>query len=328
MARNDTTPENQAIIDLMKDLGSPRSVAIADDDHKVKSDLLFVPTGMQSIDVEKYLAPLRARPRRRIGTHVAFDIQSFVGLVNRFKDPASVVFADCNLTDPSLTAVLNFHEAGGDTTDPAANNARHGDHRVTYAFPLSKEYKHWRDQNGKPMTQADFAHFIEDRIAEIAMPEPQMLGTLGERQAGGDFGARTPTEELIYLAWLTKGTFATPQHMVELARGMEVRENLKVKEVRNLQSGEAQVQYETEHLDQEGAPLTVPTLFLIEIPIFEAGVLYRLAARLRYRLAAGKLLWLYELHRLERAFDHAIKEACEKVGQDTGVPLYLGKAGK
>ncbi len=97
-----------------------------------------------------------------------------------------------------------------------------------------------------------------------------------------------------------------------------------IKEARNLSSGEGQLVFDSQHVDADGKPLTVPNLFMICIPIFARGDLYRLLARLRYRKANGGLVFWFELWRHDLAFEQAFAEACDKVAAATGLPLFIG----
>jgi len=216
------------------------------------------------------------------------------------------VFADDNREKPSITAVLDYHRVG------AGGDPRFGKHRSLFGFPLSDEWKAWNDSNATPMSMADFAAFLENRIIDVlyvipgedSLPEDvqRLIDTLG----GGD-------------------TVATPNKLMELARGLQVNESAVVQEAVNLSSGEGMVRFQSEHTDAAGAPLKVPSLFLIGIPVFNNGPLYRIAARLRYRKAGGRLTFWYELWRTDRTFDHAFSEAVERVKIETELPVLIGK---
>jgi hypothetical protein len=97
-----------------------------------------------------------------------------------------------------------------------------------------------------------------------------------------------------------------------------------VKQAQNLSSGEAQISYVTQHTDDDGKPLKVPSLFLIHIPVFRAGAPYEIAVRLRYRLKEGRITWFYELYRADKVFDHAFNEACANAAASTGLPVIVG----
>jgi hypothetical protein len=344
MSKTEAGNDIQTLIDLMNARGGPHLIQMKDEKTGIEANRFLYPQGMVMFDADEAIDALRDRPRRRKGSHTALDLDSLIGLANRFKDAGSVLFLDGNQSQPTLKAIINFHEGNGDGDGVASgdgngvggaavsgaandNKARHGDHTITYAFPFSKEYQAWKGHDGKVMEVAEFAEFLEDRIADVAVPSPQLLDVLGPRQAGGDFGERTPDEELAYFAYINKATFATPQRLMELAEGLSLTESAVIKNRARLASGEMQIQFETEHKDATGQPLAVPSLFLIEIPIFHNDqVVWRLAVRLRYRVIAGKVMWLYQLHRLDFALDFAMRDAARRVVEATALPLFQGRA--
>jgi len=253
--------------------------------------------------------PYRDEPRFRSGTATMLSLDSLIAHVLRFKDDESVVFADDSREKPSITAVLDYHPAGGQLQGAPA---RFGKHRSTYAFPLSDEWKAWKEKDAEPMAMADFAAFLENRIIDVlfqipgedSLPEDvqKLVNTLG----GSD-------------------TVATPNKLMELARGLQVNESAVVQEAVNLSTGEGVVRFQASHTDEAGAPLKVPSLFLIGIPVFNNGPLYRIAARLRYRKNGGRITFWYELWRTDRTFDHAFNEAVERVRVETELPVLIGK---
>lgn len=276
---------------------------------------LVLPQGLRAESIKKFVDEYRERPARKTGTVRLGDLASFIDLVERFKDSESVIFAraagqpsqNAGSQPPVLEAVFNYHEpthlaeGTGDKGQP-----RFGDHRAIYAFPVSEEWLAWTRGNGKQMSQEEFAAFVEDRIGDVADPG-QASGTLADF-----FRAKLGVE------------FATPARLMELSRGLSVRVGQRVRNAQNLATGEAQVQFIEEHADEAGVPLKIPGAFVLAIPVFQFGAPYQVAARLRYRLAGGSINWFYELHRADRIFDHAFKEACDTAQERTGLPLFIG----
>lgn len=254
----------------------------------------------------------RSRPERRSGTASVQDLVSFIELTNRFKDADSAIFADNNMSAPKLTAVINYHEAG----TMADKKPRFGDHRVLYPFPMSKEWKAWWESNGQVMDQGDFAAFLEDHIVDVIAP-PDFVHA--------EFDGNEADKKLADLMALTQGSFGGPTKLMEISRGLQVNINSAVKNAQSLHSGEVSIIYDEQHVDGAGQPLKVPSLFLIAIPIFDMGAVYRFAVRLRYRTLNGKMKWFYQIHRPDLVFDHAFKEACEAAKTKTELPLYIGK---
>lgn len=257
----------------------------------------------------------RDTPKRRLGVANLTKIESLIDHVNRFQNAESVLFAIDNRTTPSITAVLDYHDrvnvGEGDTLAGIheVSRPRFGQHRSRFAFPLSDEWKAWTEKDGNVFGMAEFAHFLEDRIIDVLelIPDEDSL-----------------PEDLRRFINICGGKVATPNKLVELSRGLQVHESSAVSEAINLGSGEGQISFASEHTDRNGGALNVPGLFLIGIPVFKHGPLYRIAARLRYRKTVEGLKFWYELWRTDRTFDHAFGEACERVRVETGLPLLFG----
>jgi uncharacterized protein YfdQ (DUF2303 family) len=271
-----------------------------------KATLALIPKGMEVTDLGPMLAKTRMQPIRRTGTATLQDLDSFIAHVNRFRDADSVVFCDqADPAKPKLLAVLDYHRAGADQVP------RFCVHRAAHAFPLSEAWKTWAGKNDQAMGQAAFAELIEERIADLLVPPSPMS---------------EETADASLIAWVRQmGTrFADAATMLELSRGLLVRQNVRVKNAVTLASGEAQMAYETEHTTDVGAPLTIPGAFLLALPVFDRGAAYRVPVRLRYRVADGKVVWRYLLHRPDAVFRDALNEALGQVRKETGLPVLIG----
>lgn len=316
------TSEAEALAGIIKGSFEPRIVGLTDPrpgqgDRTVP--VLQAPAGLVLTSVKKLFDEYLLQPERRRGTVTATSLDSLLAIIDRFKDDQSAIFADSNRAAPSLTAIFNYNINGKEDGDVA----RWGDHRAKYAFPLSDEWKAWTGVANREMNQLAFAAFIEDHINDVLYPDSQLLGAISDISAGGDFGDKTPDEQLAAFAKLLGGKFATPNELVKLSQGLEVYEGAQVKDFRNLSTGESSLQFTTEHMDASGGKLEVPNLFLVGIPVFHNGPAYRMAVKLRYRLKGG-LNWFIQLHRFDKVFDHAFNEACENAQEKTGLPLYQG----
>jgi uncharacterized protein YfdQ (DUF2303 family) len=288
---------------------------------------LLAPEGISLQSIKQLVDEYLPVPDRRKGTVPITDLDSLIAVTKRFKDDESVLFANPDMKAASLTAIFNYNRSGGDVVSDLDGKgvARWGDHRAHYSFPLSEEWKLWIGKNGVVMKQGEFAEFIEDHLADIDMPDPQLVGNIAEQATGGDFGERTPQEQLAALAMLLGGEFAPPARLVELSRGLAVYESSTVKGAINLSTGESTVQFQNSHGDAEGKALKIPNLFLIAIPLWVNGALYRLAVRLRYRTAASQVVWFYQLYRHERVFDFAFKQSAKRAAEETTLPVFYGK---
>lgn len=279
----------------------PHRLTLSDPSGK-KVEVLVTPDGSGGYCTEtakEHLDEYATAPDARSGVAQLTELASFIDHAKRFKDVDSALFANPSPSHPSMTAVLDYHRIG------AEGAPRFGRHRGLYNFPLAEEWVAWKGSAGKAMSQGDFAKWIEDRIVDIADPS----------RAGDSAKA---------LVDLLGGSFASPSRLIELSRGLSVRVGAKVANAVNLQTGETNMQFSTTNEDATGAPLKVPSAFLLGIPVFKGGAVYTVAARLRYRIVDGLVVWSYDLHRPDRYFDDAFREACETAKMETGLPLFYG----
>lgn len=253
--------------------------------------------GGQVSDLTRVIESYRLPPRSKRGSATALTLRSFIDLTNRHKTADSAVFANTDWKAPSFTAVIDYHEA---KSAGAADNLKH---RVHYAFPLSEEWQVWIKFNGEEMEQREFATFLEDRIADLTAPNDH------ERiQLERDFAT----------------TIATPAQLIQLSRGLQVNVESIVKNVVNLATGEASIQFDEQHIGGDGQPLKVPGLFMLAISPFFIGEKITIPARLRYRKAGQKILWRYQLYRPDLHVTERVRDDLITVADKTELPTFEG----
>jgi len=240
----------------------------------------------------------RDHPEHRRGVAKVGDVQSFIELVNRHKTDNSVVFADSDWRKPSMTAVIDYHSHESD------GPADFGKHRVHYAFPFSDEWSVWLKHDGKPMDQAEFAEFIEERAPDMT--------TLVEAEAAH------------HARELQVAKIGMPMEIFDLARGLEINVGGKIKQNLKLQSGEAKISFVEEHTGKDGAPITVPGAFALRIPLFYNQEPIDIPVRLRYRVVGGAIIWIYKLFRVDRLVTEAVRVAKQDVEHETALSVFEG----
>jgi len=268
-----------AVIEAMKEL---HQAELIDIDRQDGHSYLVVPKGMQAIDVQAVIdarIDRRALAPRRCKGDVAVDtLDAFLDVVRRFCGAQTVVYVHDG-SKPQLVAVLN------DSSD--ASNPGWRDHRIVYVPALSDEWQAWSDQDSKGLSQVAFAELLEDRCLDVISP-----ASVGPKTKG-------ILEQLGVKA-------ASPAELQGLARGLSIRVDSTVKEVRSLDSGEAQVVYSEQHTGEDGKPLNVPRAFVIAIPVFKGGAAYTHAVRLRYRASQGRVVWSYSVIHADQAKRDAV----------------------
>lgn len=163
-----------------------------------------------------------------------------------------------------------------------------GSHRVVYTCPQTVEWQRWTQRNGNRFNQKDFAEFLEMATGDIANPP----------------GA----------------------HMLEIARTLQARSTVDFKSGVRLQTGNVQLQYETQTESRAGEKgnLEIPEVFTLGLRVFEGGPPYRQDALLRYRIDGGKLTFFYTLVNPHLTVQAASEEIVKGVKELTGIEVLSG----
>ena len=264
----------RTVIDEMKELYKP-GVILLGQDSEDQSFRVAVPKGLTLIDVQSEMdkrADARAlNPRRATGTVKTDTVESFVMMVTRHASDSTTVFMD-TVDKPNIVAVFNDHRPG--------EGPGWRDHRAVHTPRLSDEWLAWTGNQNKNMSQGDFVSFLEDRFLEVINQDMLLPKT---REMANELGVKVASQDVV------RG----------LAKGLDVKVDMAVKDVRKLDSGEVQVFYSEEHKASDGKPLSVPNAFAIGIPVFVNGPRYCLLVRLRYRVREGRVTWFYNVIRAE-----------------------------
>jgi Uncharacterized conserved protein (DUF2303) len=313
---DENIPSNaQAIIDTVKEL---YVATIAE--TEAGNQFAIIPTGMQLQSLKKFDDERATRPERRKGIVKARDLASFCRIVNRFRHGGSAaadmpedadagetaIFAHDAIDKLSLTTVFDWHPPGDDPTE-----ARYGQHRCQYDFPLSREWQEWLAISGKSFGQGDLAAFLERRIDDV-VPPPLSMNLDGEVE----LAIKDP--EIVKLVAKLDKKLATPAELVAMSRSFSVASAEKAATKIDRDTGEITISWSDEH----DATVKVPNLFLISIPVLHNGEAWLCAVHLRYRKNGGTILWIVELHQPERIIEHVFKRSLDAVAKATGiVPL-------
>lgn len=279
-----------------------------------------IPDDAQIIDYQSQDDARLPRPRRHEGTVTLHDLASFVAWTNRHSvRHSSAVYAN----PEQVTVVINDNSSTASaaplsTEDSAELTAEDfyeepepeqapgwGDFRGVWPLPYSREWTAWHRLNKSYFDQKRFAEFLEDHIMDV----------IDEERAG---------ESATRLTGVLGMKVASPSAMLTLSRGLSIRVDSRMSNVQSLSSGEAQMHYSEEHRDEKGAPLKIPGGFVVAIPVFRGGPLWKIPVRLRYRVSKGEVQWSYHLHRADAVASMAFDEAVEAIREQTGLPVFQG----
>lgn len=268
----------QILADLMAALIATVEVRRPDADKDSEGvPFVVVPEGYNVQKLEELL-PNPLITRRTVNLS---DVASFIGYIGKFKTAGSAIFAGVTSYNMTMQAIFDYHEK-----DQPRNCA----HSAIFKPPLSEQWTRWTGISGKPKTQVEFAHFIEENIIDVRDPSAAAL--------------------------------------MEVAMSLEAKKDGHFKSGVRLADGSFQLSYSEDITAQAGGgKVEIPKSLTLGIPIFDGGDLYEVSAMFRYRITAdGKLALIVELHRPKFIFDDAARLLVKQVTEQTGIAVLIGTA--
>jgi uncharacterized protein YfdQ (DUF2303 family) len=233
---------------------------------------LVIPEGAKLSIVEP-LEPELTRIRQKA---VFDDAVSFSAYVNLFKIETTRLFAKGG----EIKAVIDYHNPNTNPHDPS-----YCAHVATFAPALSDQWAAWCD--AEPMTQVEFAEFVEERRADIIQPEAASLLDIVTRFRASK---KTDYDSVVYQP-----------------------------------NGDVTVAY-SEKTDSAGKPgVPVPTELRLGIPVYFRGRPYEVPVLMRYRLNDGKLTFVVKVDRRRLIEDAAFEDVITNVAAETGIEVYRGR---
>ena len=212
-------------LDLIAQLASRGTINIDD------ATLALIPSNMELKDLE----PFSERPREIRQTAVMQDVNSLVAYTERFAGEESSLYL--NMGQGVFTVWLD-HPGNGDP--------RWRKHKATYTPQRSLEWTAWHEMNRKRLGQVELAEFLEERIGDIVVPEPNLV-----LQAALEF------EEAV---------------------------NFVVGSTHNLDNGNVQFQFTKDNA--AGRKVEFPHRLALSIPVHENEPSRTVEIRLRYRVSS------------------------------------------
>jgi len=211
-------------------------------------------------------------PAFKTGTVVVKDIASFVEYYERHSDEDSEVF--CDLDAGSVTAVLDAHRS-------VAHDeyvARWQKHRLVLQLQKTQPWVTWTEQDRKPLSQLQFADFLEDNRADL---DPE-----GHVKAA-DF--------------------------IEIAQHFHATVTHTFGNVNRLDNGDMEFTYKENTTEARGGnprntTFDIPKEFTLRIKPFDDGEAELISARFRYRATPQGVVFLYVLDNPDRHVQEAVKE--------------------
>ena len=233
------------------------------------------------------LTTLAPQPRRTKGVATLHDERSFVEYMQRHMTPATVIFAE--LDENRVTAILNYHEAADGLQQGSPG---WGDFRAVLKIEYSDPFREWFAFAKHPVSQIDFAYWLETHIPDVREPD----------------GAE----------------------LLQIVRHLRITRNVSFERVEHLATGQV-TKLELSVKDRAAGggvgDIELPDMITIEMPIFQSGEPEMIPVYLRYDLdqATGKVSFRLEMASgFTRLVAVRFREVVDRIGVETGVPAWLG----
>ena len=228
------------------------------------------------------------QPTFRRGDVGFYEALSFSRFVKRFRNNSTVIFADAlGQSGPRFTAVLDYHPGG-----PEQGTAQWDFFRAVLPLRHTPAWLVWSAANGKQMAQADFAQFLEDNIPDIAEPAGALL--------------------------------------VEIARTLEANSAVAFQSHIRADNGSHRFGWvETVTGSAQTAKdgkIDIPAEITLLLQPFEGSKQYQIKARLRYRLAGGKVTLGFDLVRMQDVLKEAFNDELLKIEGEVNGPAKAGES--
>ena len=159
-------------------------------------------------------------------------------------------------------------------------------HRATLAFRPTPEWTTWMGLSGRHLSQVDFAAFIEDNLPDIADP------------AGAD--------------------------ILDVTRSLEAKKSVEFRSSIRLQDGSSQLTYDETVVGKGRGNLMIPEEFTLGLAPYEGSDVFKVIARLRYRITEGRLELWYDLRRPHTVLEQVFTDAVTAVQAGLEITAWLG----
>lgn len=237
------------------------------------------------------LLPSPLRPR---GHRCLLDLPSFTAYFNRFKNDASLIYANTSgfpVSSPTFTGILN--ENVPDKGRESCSFAHWRDYACSYTPVLSVEWKRWMAKSGVPMSQEEFLNHLSDNMTLIASPKAADLLSLFEQLRGS----------------------------------VDVR----FESARNLFNGKMKLHYVEDvrmtggAVGEKAQDMEVPSELICGIQPFEFGDVFQVINRLRYRVVdKNKLTFVIDAMDTHKVLEKATREMVATITQQTECQVLMG----
>lgn len=272
---------------------------------------LVRPVGSIMEDVTLNIIGLEPTPRRVRGIEDVTEIDGFLDFLRRHLGATAVTLERSNeiqapptwdlyrplvyvdLSNMTIVCKLNGHDTSqGVNIEPMPG---WGDFGIQFNGIYDDDFKIWATACTRALwNQRELAEFIDDNFEVLADPENPAVKEATKTYR--DRGYKIPT----------------PRGVFQAIAKLNIEERRKLHSALNLDTGEIQMTFESNHSNVDPA-VTIPKLFFIAVPIFDLDATWILPVRLRYRVRDGEVMWKIDMPRLSSMVRKAFLSLAEQL---------------
>ncbi len=259
---------------------TPVRLSQIDDKHRI----FAIPDGEGGFDIHDMSHDMLPQPERKKSKVALTDVDSFIGYVNRHKQPSlSTIWVEADYEHCNMIVRCVFDDDG-------AGSPQWRDHVATFKPFKTQEFRTWLAHSDVKMRQKDFAVFIENNIADI----------------------------------VSKNNSPSAADMLNMALHFESRKTFRIKSDARLEDGSYEITMMNKESDDIIGKMQVFSRFNIGIPVFFNGQAYCIESRLRYRADSDGVVFWYELIRPEKVMEDAACALVTRIQEKCDLPIFFG----
>lgn len=191
----------------------------------------------------------------------------------------------------------NNFEFRGVANDCRQENQWRDDFLINWVGKFTVSARDWLMHDEKGFTQEEFALFLDKHINDVVAYESE--------------------KDVDYLGYPSKAELYNFVTTLEDSKGQKFSRKV------NIQNGDVSVSLERESDDGTKQRLKMFERFAINLQLYEGFPVYRVTAKLRFRVNNGQVAFFYDIEGLEELFIENRNWAVGQIKEATGLPVFI-----
>ncbi len=247
-------------------------------------DAFFIRPDGNAQGIRHFFKPTRVEAKVNLT-----DADSFCEYFKRFANPASLIFGNVHPDGATFRAIIDYHAPSDAKPTPD-----YCDHIATFSTKKTPEWEAWLKANRKPMSQIEFATWLEDNL---------------------------------HLFTVAKEEAPSAADLLELVKSLHGHQNATFNTSIRLDNGAHSCSYEEAVNVQgsvRGGAVVLPPFIYGGFPLFQGMPGYLVQARLKSRIESRKLVLFFETVAMEKMIQDCLDIVIERIEEKTERTVLIG----